>query len=105
MHHAGQGFRMFAVQVVDPALCRSSAVCGQHVDALCVQAAADIDWAKCPGALIDVVGGCLDRYGQDAPPAAVLDGQLVLAGRNPRQQPLRQWAGHAAPWMGPASLT
>jgi hypothetical protein len=103
---------MPTLQVFDPALCCSSGVCGQDVDARLVQAAADIDWAKSQGARIErfnlaqqplafaqneAVRGFLERSGQEALPITVLDGQVVLAGRYPTRQQLSQWAGLAAP--------
>jgi hypothetical protein len=103
---------MSAIQIFDPALCCSSGVCGQDVDARLVQAAADIDWAKGLGAQIErfnlaqqpmafaqneAVRGFLERSGQDALPITVLDGQVVLAGRYPSRQQLAQWFSLAAP--------
>ncbi len=103
---------MPTIQVFDPALCCSSGVCGQEVDAKLVQAAADIDWAQRAGARIerfnlaqqplafaqnDAVRGFLERSGQEALPITVLDGQVVLAGRYPSRQQLSQLAGLEAP--------
>lgn len=101
---------MPAIQIFDPALCCSSGVCGQDVDAHLVQAAADVDWARGQGATIErfnlaqqplafaqneAVRGFLERSGQDALPLTVLDGQVVLAGRYPSRQQLAQWSGVA----------
>lgn len=103
---------MSAIQIFDPALCCSSGVCGQDVDASLVQAAADIDWAKGLGAQIerfnlaqqpvafaqnDAVRGLLERSGQEALPITLLDGQVMLAGRYPSRQQLGQWLQLAAP--------
>lgn len=103
---------MSTLQVFDPALCCSSGVCGQDVDARLVQAAADIEWARSQGAQIErfnlaqqplafaqneAVRGFLERSGQEALPITVLDGQVVLAGRYPSRQQLSQWAGLPAP--------
>ena len=44
---------MSTIQIFDPALCCSSGVCGQDVDAHLVQAAANIDWGKGQGAQIE----------------------------------------------------
>lgn len=102
---------MTTLQIFDPALCCSSGVCGQDVDARLVQAAADIDWAKGQGAQLErfnlaqqplvfaqneAVRGFLERSGQDALPITLLDGQVVLAGRYPSRQQLAQWAGLTA---------
>ena len=70
---------MSTIQIFDPALCCSSGVCGQDVDARLVQASADIDWAKGLGAQVErfnlaqqpmafaqneAVRGFLERSGQ-----------------------------------------
>lgn len=99
---------MPSIQIFDPALCCSSGVCGQDVDAQLVQMSADVDWAKGQGAQVErfnlaqqplafaqneAVRGFLERAGQDALPITVLDGQVVLAGRYPSRQQLAQWLG------------
>ncbi|MFN3302421.1 MAG: arsenite efflux transporter metallochaperone ArsD [Roseateles sp.] len=104
------------IQIFDPALCCSSGVCGQDIDASLVQAAADIDWAQGLGAQIerfnlaqqplafaqnDSVRGLLERSGQEALPITLVDGLLVLAGRYPSRQQLGQWLKIAAPVAGP----
>ena len=106
---------MPVIQIFDPALCCSSGVCGQDVDAALVQASADIDWARSLGAQVerfnlaqqpmafaqnDAVRGFLERSGQEALPVTVLDGQVVLAGRYPSRQQLAQWLKIAAPVEG-----
>lgn len=103
---------MPSLQIFDPALCCSSGVCGPDVDASLIQAAADIAWAQAQGAQIErfnlaqqplafarneAVRGFLERSGQGALPIAVLDGQVVLAGRYPSRQQLAQWAGLTMP--------
>jgi len=97
---------MSTIQIYDPALCCSSGVCGQDVDASLVQASADIDWAKGLGAQVErfnlaqqpmafsqneAVRGFLESSGQDSLPITVIDGQVVLAGRYPSRQQLAQW--------------
>ncbi len=102
---------MKKIQVFDPALCCSSGVCGVEVDQKLVSFAADVDWAKQNGALIErfnlaqqplafaenaVVKGLLERTGQDALPVTLVDGELALAGRYPSRDELIRWAGKAA---------
>ena len=97
---------MSTLLIFDPAMCCSSGVCGQEVDAGVVQASADIDWAKGVGAQVErfnlaqqplafaqneAVRGFLERSGQQALPITVLDGQVVLAGRYPSRQQLARW--------------
>ena len=103
---------MSAIQIYDPALCCSSGVCGQEVDAMLVQAAADVDWAKSQGAQVErfnlaqqplafagneAVRGLLERAGPQALPITLLDGEVVLTGRYPSRQQLGQWLGMGAP--------
>jgi hypothetical protein len=44
---------MKTIQIFDPALCCSSGVCGQDVDQALVSLAADLDWAKQQGVVIE----------------------------------------------------
>lgn len=103
---------MSTLQIYDPALCCSSGVCGQDVDASLVQAAADMAWATRLGARIErfnlaqqplafaqnqLVRDVLERAGQASLPITLLDGQLVLAGRYPSRQELGQWLNIVAP--------
>ena len=98
------------IQIFDPALCCSSGVCGQDVDASLVQASADIDWAKGLGAQVErfnlaqqplafagneTVKAFLERSGPDALPLVLLDGDMALAGRYPNRAELARWAGIA----------
>jgi hypothetical protein len=100
------------IQIFDPALCCSSGVCGQEVDARLVQAAADIGWAQAQGAAIErfnlaqqplafaqneTVRGLLERSGQEVLPITLLDGQVVLAGRYPSREQLGRWLKITAP--------
>lgn len=97
---------MSTIQIYDPALCCSSGVCGQDVDARLVQMSADIDWARGLGAQIerfnlalhplafaqnDTVRALLERSGQEVLPISLLEGQVVLAGRYPNRQQLAHW--------------
>ncbi|MFG6487769.1 arsenite efflux transporter metallochaperone ArsD [Roseateles sp. BYS78W] len=103
---------MPSIQIFDPALCCSSGVCGQDVDAHLVQASADVDWAKGLGAQIErfnlarqpmafvenpAVRRLLERSGQEALPITLVDGEVALAGRYPSRQQLGQWSNVAAP--------
>lgn len=97
---------MPTIQIFDPALCCSSGVCGQDVDARLVQASADIDWARSLGAQVErfnlaqeplafvhneAVRGFLERSGQESLPITLMDGQVVLAGRYPSRQQFAHW--------------
>lgn len=108
---------MKKIQVFDPALCCSSGVCGVEVDQKLVTFAADVDWAKQNGALIErfnlaqqplafaenaVVKGMLERTGQDVLPVTLVDGELAVAGRYPTRDELTRWTGKAPANIEPA---
>lgn len=99
---------MTSIQVFDPALCCSTGICGTEVDQQLVSFAADVDWAKQNGVVIErfnlaqqpmafaenaVVKNFLERSGQEGLPLILLDGEVVLAGRYPRRAELARWAG------------
>jgi Arsenical resistance operon protein ArsD len=97
---------MKKIQVFDPALCCSSGVCGVDVDQKLVSFAADVDWARQNGALIErfnlaqqpmafaenaIVKGLLERSGEGALPVTLIDGEMALAGRYPTRDELLRW--------------
>ena len=99
---------MKTIQVFDPALCCSTGVCGVDVDQQLVTFAADVDWAKQHGAMIErfnlaqqpsafagraVVKGFLERSGQEGLPLTLVDGEIALTGRYPNRKELARWAG------------
>ena len=103
---------MKTIQVFDPAMCCNTGVCGVDVDQQLVSFAADVDWAKQNGALIErfnlaqqpmafannqVVRGFLERSGQEALPLILVDGEFVLAGRYPTRMELALWADISQP--------
>ena len=97
---------MPTLQIFDPALCCSSGVCGQDVDAALVRFAADLAWAKQANAQIerfnlsqqplafaqnDAVREVLERSGPEALPITVLEDRVVLTGHYPTREQLMQW--------------
>lgn len=101
---------MKTIQIFDPALCCSTGVCGVDVDQQLVRFAADVDWAKQQGVVIErfnlaqqplafaqnaVVKGFLERSGADSLPLVLIDGEFALAGRYPSRDELARWAGVA----------
>jgi hypothetical protein len=103
---------MKMIQVFDPALCCSSGVCGVDVDQALVNFAAEVEWGKQNGILIErfnlaqqpmsfaenpVVKEFLERSGAEALPLILVDGQVVLAGRYPNRSELARWTGTIAP--------
>ena len=95
------------IQIFDPALCCSSGVCGVDVDPALVSLAADLDWAKQQGLVVErfnlaqqpmdfaqnaTVRGFLERSGAEALPLVLVDGEVALAGRYPNRAELTRWA-------------
>ena len=108
---------MKTIQIFDPALCCSSGVCGQDVDPALVSLAADLDWAKQQGVVIErfnlaqqpmdfvqnaTVKAFLERSGAEALPLVLVNGEVALAGRYPNRAELTRWAGLVAPAATPA---
>jgi len=98
------------IGIYEPALCCSTGVCGVDVDQNLVHFAADVDWAKQNGALIErfnlaqhplafaelaAVKAYLERSGEEALPLTLVDGEVALAGRYPTRAELARWAGIA----------
>ena len=98
------------IQIFDPALCCSSGVCGVEVDQALVNFAADVEQARQSGVHIErfnlaqqpmafaeqaIVKSLLERSGESALPATLVDGELTLAGRYPTREELTRWAGSA----------
>ena len=99
---------MKTIQIFDPALCCSSGVCGVDVDQALVSLAADLDWAKQQGLVVErfnlaqqpmdfaqnaTVRAFLERSGAEALPLVLVDGEVALAGRYPNRAELTRWAG------------
>ncbi|NTV86206.1 MAG: arsenite efflux transporter metallochaperone ArsD [Burkholderiaceae bacterium] len=98
---------MKTIQIFDPALCCSSGVCGVDVDQALVSLAADLDWAKQQGLVVErfnlaqqpmdfaqnaTVKSFLERSGAEALPLVLIDGEVALAGRYPNRAELTRWA-------------
>jgi hypothetical protein len=86
------------LQVFDPPMCCSTGVCGPDVDPKLPRFAADLDWLKAQGVIVQrhnlsqnpaafvenaVVAAALRDQGEAALPAVLLNGKLALAGRYP----------------------
>lgn len=86
------------LQVFDPAMCCSTGVCGPDVDGKLVQFAADLDWLKSHGVIVQrhnlaqnpaafaenpVVGAALREKGEAALPTLLVNDQLATAGYYP----------------------
>lgn len=97
---------MSTIQVFDPAMCCSTGICGVDVDESLVAAAADLEWARQRGAVVERfnlaqqplafalnerVSAFLQRSGPDALPLVLVDGEVALAGRYPTRAELARW--------------
>lgn len=86
------------LQVFDPAMCCSTGVCGPEVDTKLVQFAADLDWLKSQGVIIqrhnlsqnpaafvenEAVKTALTEKGEAALPVMLLNGKVAVTGRYP----------------------
>ncbi len=86
------------LQIFDPAMCCSSGVCGPDVDTKLVQFAADLDWLKTQGVIVqrynlsqspaafvenELVRATLTETGEAALPVLLVNGKVALTGRYP----------------------
>ena len=91
------------LQVFDPAMCCSSGVCGPEVDTKLVQFAADLDWLKSQGVIVQrhnlsqnpsafvenaIVKSALNETGEAGLPILLANGKLALTGQYPARQEL-----------------
>jgi hypothetical protein len=101
------------LRVFDPALCCSTGVCGPSVDPELARFAADVEWLRAQGVVVErynlasepaafvaqpVVTAALAR-GTDVLPLVVVDGRIAVEGAYPSRETLAALAGvvvHAA---------
>jgi len=91
------------LQIFDPAMCCSTGVCGPEVDTKLVQFAADLDWHKNEGVIVQrhnlsqnpaafvenaLVNKTLADKGENALPLLLVNGKVALAGRYPDRKEL-----------------
>lgn len=96
------------LQVFDPAMCCSTGVCGPSVDSKLVQFAADLDWLKAQGVIVQrfnlaqnaaafvqnpAVKSALASQGEGALPLLLVNGQIAIAGRHPARGELASLLG------------
>ncbi len=94
------------LQVFHPAMCCSTGVCGPDVDTKLVQFAADLDWLKSQGVLVQrhnlsqnpaafvenfSVQNLLNEKGEAALPVMLANGKVVSTGRYPDRVELAGW--------------
>lgn len=91
------------LQIFDPAMCCSTGVCGPEVDTKLVQFAADLDWLKSQGVIVqrhnlsqnpaafvenEAVKTALTEKGEAALPVMLVNGKVVTTGRYPERMEL-----------------
>ncbi len=89
---------MQTIQVFDPAMCCSTGVCGPDVDPKLAQFAADVDWLKSKGVIVQrhnlsqnpaayvenkLVQAALTEKGEAALPLLLVNGKVAVTGRYP----------------------
>jgi len=94
------------LEVFDPAMCCSTGVCGPEVDTKLVQFAADLDWLKSQGAIVQrynltqnpatfvenaAVQAALTEKGEAALPLLLVNGKVKATGYYPERQTLADW--------------
>jgi hypothetical protein len=94
------------LQVFDPAMCCSTGVCGPDVDTKLVQFAADLDWLKSEGVIVqrhnlsqnpaafvenEIVKTALTEKGEAALPVILLNGKIATIGHYPDGGELAGW--------------
>ena len=91
------------LQIFDPAMCCSSGVCGPEVDTKLVQFAADLDWLKSQGVMVqrhnlsqnpaafvenEAVKAALTENGEAALPLLLANGKVAATGHYPERDEL-----------------
>ena len=94
------------LQVYDPAMCCPTGICGPDVDTPLVQFAADLDWLKTQGVIVqrhnlsqnpaafvenEPVKAALTEKGEGALPVLLLNGKVVTTGRYPDRSEMAGW--------------
>lgn len=96
------------IQVFDPAMCCSTGVCGPDIDPKIVQFAADLDWLKSQGLIVQrhnlaqnpaafaenaEVKSALTDQGENALPLLLINGKTAFSGRYPDRSELARSLG------------
>ncbi len=106
------------IQVFDPAMCCSTGVCGPDVDPKLVQFAADLDWLKSEGVIVQrhnlaqnpaafvenkLVQATLTEKGEAALPLLLVNGKVAVTGRYLDRKELAGLLNLKAPASGKAA--
>ncbi len=99
---------MKKMEIFDPPMCCSTGICGPSVDPTLVRFAADLDWLKSKGVLVErcnlaqqlgqfaanpTVRAELEAAGNACLPLIIVDGTVVSRGFYPNRQTLAAFAG------------
>lgn len=99
---------MTTIHVFDPAMCCSTGVCGPTSDPDLARFAADLDWLKKQGVVVDrfnlsaqpgafaengAVKEALAARGTDVLPLVLVDGRIAVEGKYPSRETLAALAG------------
>jgi hypothetical protein len=91
------------IRIFDPAMCCSTGVCGPDVEPKLVQFAADLDWLKAEGVIVqrhnlsqnpaafaenELVRSALEKKGEAALPLMIVNGKIALTGHYPEKDEL-----------------
>jgi AhpD family alkylhydroperoxidase len=110
-HKRKEELPMKKIQVYDPPMCCSTGICGPSVDEKLVRFAADLDWLKNQGFIVErfnlsqqpgdfvkepLVKSALEKEGNDCLPVIVADGAVVHKGSYPSRNELAALAGAPA---------
>jgi len=102
---------MTAVRVFDPAMCCSTGICGPSIDPQLVRFAADLDWLKGQGVVVErfnlsqqpgafaedaAVKSALEAKGEAGLPVVKVNGEVKSSGVYPSRDELAAWAGVTA---------
>jgi arsenite methyltransferase len=102
--------KIMNIQIFDKPMCCSTGICGPEVDQTLVRFAADLDWLRRQGVLVErynlsqqprefaqqsAVRLALQTSGTDALPIVMVEGQIVSQGVYPSRELLASW-GHVA---------
>src|SRR5271165_581670 len=94
------------IQVFDPAMCCQTGVCGPGVDPKLVQFAADLDWLKMQGIIVQrhnlsqnpaafvenkLVNSTLAEKGEAALPLVLVNSKVAATGHYPDRAELAHW--------------
>ena len=103
---------MISIRVFDPAMCCSTGICGPAINPQLVRFAADLDWLKGQGVLVErfnlsqqpaafaedaAVKAALESGGEASLPLVKVDSDVKSRGLYPSRDTLASWAGITVP--------